>query len=125
MTGMGSDGTDGATALRRAGAAVIAQDEPSSTVWGMPGSVVFPAMRVLAAVITPETRVVPEPLRDVVAPSSTVKPSWSFLRSMAFWAREPILAKALLLMRRRTRSVMTVWMPMTVGVIWNRVSVIC
>jgi two-component system chemotaxis response regulator CheB len=40
MTGMGSDGTDGATALRRAGAAVIAQDEASSTVWGMPGSVV-------------------------------------------------------------------------------------
>ncbi|RXT48004.1 hypothetical protein B6S44_23235 [Bosea sp. Tri-44] len=40
MTGMGSDGTEGATALRRAGAAVIAQDEPSSTVWGMPGSVV-------------------------------------------------------------------------------------
>lgn len=40
MTGMGSDGTDGATTLRRAGAAVIAQDEPSSTVWGMPGSVV-------------------------------------------------------------------------------------
>lgn len=40
MTGMGSDGTDGATALRRTGAAVIAQDEASSTVWGMPGSVV-------------------------------------------------------------------------------------
>ncbi|SFC15832.1 two-component system, chemotaxis family, response regulator CheB [Bosea sp. CRIB-10] len=40
MTGMGSDGTDGATTLRRAGAAVIAQDEQSSTIWGMPGSVV-------------------------------------------------------------------------------------
>lgn len=40
MTGMGSDGTDGAVALRRAGAAVITQDEASSTVWGMPGSVV-------------------------------------------------------------------------------------
>lgn len=40
MTGMGSDGTDGAGALRRAGAAVIAQDEASSTIWGMPGSVV-------------------------------------------------------------------------------------
>lgn len=40
LTGMGSDGTDGAGALRRAGATVIAQDEPTSTVWGMPGSVV-------------------------------------------------------------------------------------
>lgn len=40
LTGMGSDGTGGATALRQAGAAVIAQDEPSSTIWGMPGSVV-------------------------------------------------------------------------------------
>jgi two-component system chemotaxis response regulator CheB len=40
LTGMGSDGTDGAGALRRAGAAVIAQDELSSTIWGMPGSVV-------------------------------------------------------------------------------------
>ncbi|AMJ60904.1 chemotaxis-specific protein-glutamate methyltransferase CheB [Bosea sp. PAMC 26642] len=40
LTGMGSDGTDGAGALRQAGAAVIAQDELSSTIWGMPGSVV-------------------------------------------------------------------------------------
>ncbi|WP_439497793.1 chemotaxis-specific protein-glutamate methyltransferase CheB [Bosea sp. (in: a-proteobacteria)] len=40
MTGMGSDGTEGAGALRRTGAAVIAQDEASSTIWGMPGSVV-------------------------------------------------------------------------------------
>ncbi|KPF62534.1 hypothetical protein IP69_20395 [Bosea sp. AAP35] len=40
LTGMGADGTDGAAALRRAGAAIIAQDEQSSTIWGMPGSVV-------------------------------------------------------------------------------------
>jgi len=40
LTGMGSDGTEGAGSLRAAGAAVIAQDEYSSTIWGMPGSVV-------------------------------------------------------------------------------------
>jgi two-component system chemotaxis response regulator CheB len=39
LTGMGSDGTQGAQALVEAGAAVIAQDEATSTVWGMPGSV--------------------------------------------------------------------------------------
>lgn len=40
LTGMGSDGTEGAGLLRRSGAAVLAQDEASSTIWGMPGSVV-------------------------------------------------------------------------------------
>ncbi|MCJ2081178.1 chemotaxis response regulator protein-glutamate methylesterase [Methylobacterium sp. J-090] len=39
LTGMGSDGTGGARALTEAGAAVLAQDEATSTVWGMPGSV--------------------------------------------------------------------------------------
>jgi two-component system, chemotaxis family, protein-glutamate methylesterase/glutaminase len=40
LTGMGSDGTDGTRALRENGSAVIVQDEATSTVWGMPGSVV-------------------------------------------------------------------------------------
>ncbi|QRM30163.1 chemotaxis response regulator protein-glutamate methylesterase [Microvirga sp. VF16] len=40
LTGMGSDGTHGARFLTKAGAAVIAQDEATSIVWGMPGSVV-------------------------------------------------------------------------------------
>ncbi|WP_414473365.1 protein-glutamate methylesterase/protein-glutamine glutaminase [Microvirga sp. M2] len=40
LTGMGSDGTNGARHLTKAGATVIAQDEASSIVWGMPGSVV-------------------------------------------------------------------------------------
>lgn len=40
MTGMGADGTLGATAARRRGARVIAQDEASSVVWGMPGAAV-------------------------------------------------------------------------------------
>jgi two-component system chemotaxis response regulator CheB len=39
LTGMGSDGTNGARALVETGATVIAQDEATSTVWGMPGSI--------------------------------------------------------------------------------------
>jgi len=40
LTGMGSDGARGAEVLRRAGAEVVAQDQASSVVWGMPGAVV-------------------------------------------------------------------------------------
>ena len=39
MTGMGQDGQRGCDAVRQAGGYVIVQDEPTSVVWGMPGSV--------------------------------------------------------------------------------------
>jgi two-component system, chemotaxis family, protein-glutamate methylesterase/glutaminase len=40
LTGMGFDGRSGAKVLRDAGAEILAQDEASSVVWGMPGAVV-------------------------------------------------------------------------------------
>lgn len=40
LTGMGQDGMRGVERLRQAGAEVVAQDQASSVVWGMPGAVV-------------------------------------------------------------------------------------
>ncbi len=40
LTGMGQDGCRGCAAIHQAGGHVIVQDEASSVVWGMPGSVV-------------------------------------------------------------------------------------
>jgi len=50
LTGMGRDGLSGARALAAAGASIIVQDEETSTVWGMPGSV---ARAGLASAVVP------------------------------------------------------------------------
>jgi two-component system chemotaxis response regulator CheB len=60
LTGMGQDGLRGARILKAQGAAVLAQDEASSVVWGMPGAVVNAG---LADRVLPLGRIVPEILR--------------------------------------------------------------
>lgn len=62
LTGMGQDGLRGAQELKSQGAQVFVQDQASSVVWGMPGSV---AAAGLADKILPLDRVVPEILRRV------------------------------------------------------------
>jgi two-component system chemotaxis response regulator CheB len=60
LTGMGQDGLRGVEILKARGAIVLAQDEASSVVWGMPGAVVNAG---LADRVLPLDQVVPEILR--------------------------------------------------------------
>jgi two-component system chemotaxis response regulator CheB len=57
LTGMGQDGLRGAQILKAQGASVLAQDEASSVVWGMPGAVVAAG---LADSVLPLDQVVPQ-----------------------------------------------------------------
>ncbi|MGB9458749.1 MAG: chemotaxis protein CheB [Bryobacteraceae bacterium] len=59
---MGQDGLRGAEILKAQGASVLAQDEASSVVWGMPGAVVSAGF---ADRVLPLEQVVPEILRIV------------------------------------------------------------
>ena len=62
LTGMGQDGMRGAEYLRERQAQVLAQDEASSVVWGMPGCVVQAG---LADAVLPLDRVGNEIVRRV------------------------------------------------------------
>jgi two-component system chemotaxis response regulator CheB len=57
LTGMGQDGLRGAKILGELGASVLAQDEATSVVWGMPGAVVNAG---IADRVLPLDQVVPE-----------------------------------------------------------------
>ncbi|WP_222271991.1 protein-glutamate methylesterase/protein-glutamine glutaminase [Modestobacter marinus] len=75
LTGMGSDGRIGAGQIREAGGTVVAQDQASSVVWGMPGAVtqagfadeVLPLDRVADAI----TRLLPNPRPPAGFPRAT------------------------------------------------------
>ena len=60
LTGMGSDGARGAGDIVAAGGAVIAQDEPTSVVWGMPGVV---AQAGLCSAVLPIDEIAPRTVR--------------------------------------------------------------
>lgn len=60
LTGMGHDGQEGCRAIRSRGGWVLAQDRPTSVVWGMPGAVVNAG---LANRVLPLSAIVPEMLR--------------------------------------------------------------
>ena len=60
LTGMGQDGLRGIEALKKSGASILAQDEASSVVWGMPGVV---ARAGLADAVVDLSALVPEILK--------------------------------------------------------------
>jgi two-component system chemotaxis response regulator CheB len=60
LTGMGADGLAGARLIRAQGGTVLAQDQPTSAVWGMPGAV---AQAGMAQRILPLREIAPELIR--------------------------------------------------------------
>ena len=78
LTGMGQDGLRGCEAIRENGGQVLAQDEASSVVWGMPGAVVhagladqvLPLNEIAAAILGK----VKGPVDDQVHSERTVMP---------------------------------------------------
>ena len=62
MTGMGQDGLRGSGIIREHHGRIIAQDEATSVVWGMPGCV---AMAGYAEIIVPLQQIAPQLTRLV------------------------------------------------------------
>jgi two-component system, chemotaxis family, protein-glutamate methylesterase/glutaminase len=60
LTGMGSDGMRGGKEIVAAGGSVIAQDEATSVVWGMPGAA---ANAGICAAVLPLNQIAPKLVR--------------------------------------------------------------
>jgi two-component system chemotaxis response regulator CheB len=60
LTGMGSDGLRGSQAITAAGGCILAQDEASSVVWGMPGQVAHAGV---CSAVLPLSEIAPRLLR--------------------------------------------------------------
>lgn len=73
MTGMGADGLEGARAVHEAGGVVLAQDEATSAVWGMPGRV---AEAGIASAVLPLSAIADE-LKQRVKAGRTIRPASS------------------------------------------------
>jgi two-component system, chemotaxis family, protein-glutamate methylesterase/glutaminase len=67
LTGMGHDGLAGTRTLNHLGATILAQDETSSAVWGMPGAI---AHENLAHAVLPLRQIAAEILRLCAKPDS-------------------------------------------------------
>ena len=67
LTGMGHDGLAGTRILHNLGATIVAQDEATSAVWGMPGAIVHEG---LAHTVLPLRQIAAEILRLCVKPHS-------------------------------------------------------
>lgn len=72
MTGMGSDGASGASSIREAGGEIVVQDEATSVVWGMPGSIVSKG---LAEKICPLQELGPEIIRRAARDRAIGRPA--------------------------------------------------
>jgi two-component system, chemotaxis family, protein-glutamate methylesterase/glutaminase len=72
LTGMGSDGCRGAEAIVERGGSVVAQDQATSVVWGMPGAVVGAG---LAEAVLPLAEIGPEIVRRLAGHRPSLVPS--------------------------------------------------
>ncbi len=88
LTGMGSDGLGGCRTVVQAGGKVLAQDEATSVVWGMPGAVARAGVcsEILAlSEIGPRVARIAGGARNAGSSCRSTRPTWS----RAAWRRSP------------------------------------